>query len=118
MGINSELFEAAEIDGASKWKQTMCIAIPELIPLMTIMIILSFRSIFGGDFGLFYQIPRNVAALYSSTDVISTYVFRGLMDGNMGVSSAIGLLQSVVGCVMIIVVNWIVGRVSPENTLF
>ena len=40
------------------------------------------------------------------------------MDGNMGVSSAIGLLQSGVGCVMIIVVNWIVGKISPENTLF
>ncbi len=119
MGINPELFEAATIDGASKWKQTWYIAIPELVSLMVIQTILAFGSIFGGDFGLFYQTTRNVSALYSTTDIINTYTFRLLMENNRPeVSAAIGLVQSLVGLFLIVTVNLIVKKISPEDSLF
>lgn len=119
MGINPELFEAATIDGAGKWKQTWHIAIPELVSLMIIKTILAFGHIFGGDFGLFYQTTRNVPALYPTTDIINTYTFRLLMENNRpAVSAAIGLVQSLVGLFLIIVVNLIVKKISPEDSLF
>jgi len=119
MGINPELFEAATIDGANKWQQTWNIAIPELVSLMIIKTILAFGSIFGGDFGLFYQTTRNVSALYPTTDIINTYTFRLLMENNRPeVSAAIGLVQSVVGLFLIVTVNLVVKKISPEDSLF
>ncbi len=118
MGINPELFEAAEIDGASKFTQTVKIAVPEIMSLIIIQTILACGSLFQGDFGLFYQIPRNVATLYPTTDVINTYTFRALMSGSMSKSAAVGLMQSVVGIIMIVTVNLIVKKISPEDSLF
>lgn len=118
VGIDPLLYEAARIDGASRWQQTWHISIPGLIPLMTIMTIMAIGSMFGGDFGLFYQIPRNVGVLYETTDIIDTYVFRGLKTGNFAMSSAVGLVQSVVGLVLILLTNLAVKKISPENSLF
>lgn len=118
MGINPELFEAAEIDGASKFTQTVKIAVPEIMSLIIIQTILACGSLFQGDFGLFYQIPRNVATLYPTTDVINTYTFRALMSGSMSKSAAVGLMQSIVGIIMIVTVNLIVKKISPEDSLF
>lgn len=118
MGINPELFEAAEIDGASKFTQTVKIAVPEIMSLITIQVILACGSIFQGDFGLFYQVPRNVATLYPTTDIINTYTFRALMGGSMTKSAAVGLMQSVVGIILIVTVNLIVKKISPEDSLF
>jgi len=118
MGIDESLFEAAKIDGASKWEQTRYIAIPHLIPIMTITTILAFGNLFNGDFGLFYQTTRDVGMLYPTTDIISTYVFRGLMSGNMEVAASVGLFQSVVGLILVLLTNMIVRKVSPENSLF
>lgn len=118
MGINPELFEAAEIDGASKYLQTVKIAVPEIMSLITIQMILALGSTFQGDFGLFYQVPRDVATLYPTTDIINTYTFRALMSGSMSKSAAVGLMQSVVGIVLIVSVNLVVKKLSPENSLF
>lgn len=118
MGIDESLFEAARLDGANKWHQTIYIAIPHLVPIMTITTILSFGHLFSGDFGLFYQTTRDVGLLYPTTDIINTYVFRGLMGGNMEVSAAVGLFQSLVGLVMVVVTNTIVKKISPDNSLF
>ena len=119
MGINPELFEAAEVDGANKWKQTWHIAIPELVSLMVIQTILAFGNIFGGDFGLFYQTTRNVPTLYPTTDIINTYTFRLLMENNRPeISAAIGLVQALVGLFLIVTVNLIVKKISPEDSLF
>ncbi len=118
MGINPELFEAAEIDGANKFQQTMKIAVPEIMGLISIQTILAFGSIFSGDFGLHYQVTRNVSMLYPTTDIINTYTFRALMGGDLTKSSAVGLMQSVVGTILIVTVNLFVKKISPENSLF
>jgi len=126
MGIDPQLFEAAKIDGASKLRQIWHISIPGLIPLMIIMTILSLSGIFRGDIGLFYQIPRGVGILNNVTDVIDTYVLRAISSTASGtntpstyeMATATGLVQSVVGFVMVILTNFSVRKISPENSLF
>lgn len=119
MGIDRELFEAAEIDGANRFKQILHITIPSLVPLMVILTILDVGHIIKGDFGLFYTIPRDVGLLYPTTDIIDTYVYRGLRTGDdIGITTAVGLFQSVVGFIMVVGTNLIVKKISPENSLF
>ena len=119
MGIDKQLFEAAEIDGAGRFKQIIYITLPSLIPLMTILTILDVGHIIKGDFGLFYTIPRDVGLLYPTTDIIDTYVYRGLRTGDdIGITAAVGLFQSVVGFLMVVGTNLIVKKISPENSLF
>jgi len=118
LGIDQEQFEAAEVDGASKFRQMTKIAIPSILPIIIIMLILKVGSIFGGDFGLFYQIPRNIGTLYPVTDIIPTYVFRGLQGGDYAASTAVGLFQSVVGFVLVIVTNTIVKKIDPDKAMF
>ena len=74
LGVDPGLYEAAKIDGASRFQRMIYVSLPSLIPTITILTILSLGSIFRGDFGLFYQIPRNVGILYPVTDVIDTYI--------------------------------------------
>ncbi|MGN7457053.1 ABC transporter permease [Paenibacillus pasadenensis] len=119
LGIDRSLYEAAMIDGANKWQQIKNITIPMLTPLMTILTLLAIGKIFYADFGLFYQVPRDSGALYSVTNVIDTYVYRGLKTtGEFGMVTAAGLYQSLVGFILVITSNWIVGRVNKDNTLF
>ncbi|QJC50565.1 sugar ABC transporter permease [Paenibacillus albicereus] len=119
LGIDRSLYEAAMIDGANKWQQIRNITIPMLTPLMTILTLLAIGKIFYADFGLFYQVPRDSGALYSVTNVIDTYVYRGLKTtGEFGMVTAAGLYQSLVGFLLVITSNWIVGRVNKDNTLF
>lgn len=117
--IDKTYYEAAKIDGASKWQQIRNITIPMLTPMMVILTIMAVGRIFSADFGLFYNVPMNSGALYSTTSVIDTYVYRSLMYlGNIGMSTAAGLAQSLVGFVLIMATNWIVKRVNSENALF
>ncbi len=119
VGIDSTYFEAAKLDGASSWKITWHIILPCLIPLVTTMTILNIGNIFRADFGLFYQITRQSTVLYSTTDVIDTYIFRALRELNdMGMSSAAGLLQSVVGFVLVIITNYVSKKIDKDNGLF
>lgn len=119
MGINDEYYEAACIDGATRWQQTIYISIPFLIPLMTILTILAIGNIFRADFGMFFNLTRDIGALYETTDVIDTYVYRSLRTlGDIGMSSAVGLYQSVVGFGLIIITNFIVRRIEEDNALF
>lgn len=119
MGIDNELFEAAEVDGATKLQRVIHISVPQLIPIITMMVLLDIGQIFRADFGMFYNVTRNVGALYSTTDVIDTYVFRALINqGNIGMSSAASVLQSVVCFITIVTANAVVKKISPENSLF
>ena len=119
MGISPELFEAVDIDGGKRWHKVRYIMLPELVPIICIKLIFAVGGIFGGDFGLFYQVPRNVGALYSTTDIIPTYIFRMMrVQGEMGISSAAGLLQSVVAFFLVIGTNALVKKIDPERSLF
>lgn len=119
MGIDSSLYEAAEIDGANRWQRTRYILIPSLLNLVIVLVILKIGNIFRADFGLFYQLPRNVGKLYATTDVIDTYIFRALrVNGNIGMSAAVGLIQSVVGFVMVIITNYCAKKIDPDSGLF
>lgn len=118
MGIDSSLYEAAAIDGANRFQQIWHISLPHLVSLVCIYGILGMGSLFGGDFGLFYQIPRNISALYETTDVMSTYLYRGIQEGSYGLNSAVSFTQSVLGFVMVLITNLAVKKVSPENSMF
>ncbi|MDQ0255868.1 putative aldouronate transport system permease protein [Evansella vedderi] len=119
VGIDRAYYEAAMIDGASKWQQIWRITIPMIMPLIIILTILNIGSIFSADFGLFYQIPRDSGPLYPVTNVIDTYVYRGLMTmGDIGMSTAAGLYQATVGFILILLTNYIVRKIDEDNALF
>lgn len=118
-GIDQEYYEAAVIDGASKWHQIRRITIPLMAPVIIALVILQIGKIFNADFGLFFQVPLNTGALYPTTNVIDTFVYRSLLvSGNVGMSAAAGLYQAVVGFVLVLLTNFIVRRFSRENALF
>lgn len=119
MGIDQSIYEAAEVDGANRWKMAIKITLPQLKTIMITLILLAIGRIFYADFGLFYYIPRESGALFSVTDVMDTYVYRALrVNGNIGMSSAVGLLQSVVGFVLVLFSNYITRKIDSEGALF
>lgn len=119
VGIDTEYYEAAEIDGARRWLQIRHITLPLILPTVVTLVLLSIGRIFYSDFGLFYQVPMNAGALYSTTQTIDTYVYRGLMQlGDIGMSSAAGFYQSIVGFILVLTANGIVRRINRENALF
>ncbi len=118
-GIDTEYYEAATIDGATKWQQVRFITVPLLVPIMVIMTILSIGKIFYSDFGLFYQLPMGSGTLLPVTNVIDTFVYNSLVNmGDIGMSSAAGFYQSVVGFFLVLGTNLLVRKISPENALF
>lgn len=119
VGFDTSYFEAAELDGASKWQQIRFITVPLLKPTILMLVTLAMGNIFRSDFGLFYQIPRNQGLLFSVTDTIDTYVFRALLiNGDIGLSSAAAFYQSLVCFVTIMVFNSVIRKVSREDALF
>lgn len=118
-GISEELYEAAVMDGASKWQQIIRITIPLLTPVMVILTILNLGGIFRSDFGLFYHVTLDSGALRSTTDVIDTYVYRGLIQLNdLGMSSAANFYQSVVGFFLVIGANSLARKLNRDTALF
>ncbi|WAM31950.1 ABC transporter permease [Caldicellulosiruptor naganoensis] len=118
-GIDPEYYEAALIDGASKWQQIKHITLPLLSPLVVVLVLLGIGRIFYADFGLFYQLPMNSGALYDVTNVIDTYVYRTLMGMNdIGMASAASFYQSIMGFILVLTSNLIVRRLDPEKALF
>lgn len=118
-GIDPSLYEAAELDSATKLQQIHYITLPFLKPTIITLTLMSVGRIFYSDFGLFYQVPRNSGLLYSATNTIDTYVYRGLMQtGNVGMSAAAGFYQSIVGFIIVLAANALVRKFSSENALF
>ncbi len=118
-GIDASLYEAAVIDGSSKWQQAKYITIPMLIPVITIMFILAVGRIFVSDFGLFHFVPRQSGPLFNVTQTIDVYVYNALMKlNNIGFASAAGLSQSFMGLITIFSANMVVRKLNPENSLF
>ena len=120
VGIDPGMYEAAAIDGAGRWRRTISITIPMLIPLLVILTILGLGKIFFADFGLFYQLPLRSGPLLPTTDVINYYTVRTLMIArNYGMGTAIGLYQSVMGLILVLLSNWGARKVSEgEHGLF
>lgn len=118
VGINTSLYEAADIDGCSRLKQIRFITLPLLKPTMITISLLMVGRIFYSDFGLFYQVPMNSGALYDVTNTIDTYVYRGLMSiGNIGMSAAAAFYQSIVGFIVVLSANMLVRKIDRENAL-
>lgn len=118
ISIDAEYYEAARLDGASKWQQIRTITVPLITPVVIMLTLLNIGRIFYSDFGLFYQVPMNSGALFDTTNVIDTYVFRGLMQlGDIGMSSAAGMYQSVVGFILVMLSNYVVRKINKENAL-
>lgn len=120
--INTDYYEAAQLDGASKWQQIKSITLPLIRPTMIVLILLWVGKFFNGGFGdwnAFYTLPNNSGALYQATDVIDTYVYRALKNlGDYGMSTAAGLYQSVVGFVLILASNLVIKKIEPDSALF
>ena len=117
-GIDSSLYEAARIDGAGRWQQVRYITVPLLKTTMIMLFILSVGRIFYSDFGLFYQVPRGSASLQNVTETMDVFVYRAL-SGSVDISlpSAAGFVQSVAGCVTILLSNFVVKRFDKESAL-
>ncbi len=118
-GIDNTQYEAASIDGASKWQQVWYVTIPHLKTMIIILFIMNVGKIFNADFGLFYSVPQNSGPLFPTTQVIDTYIYRTLMaTHNEGMSTAASLLQNFVGFICIMATNTIVRKVDKESSLF
>jgi len=118
-GIDTSLYEAAEIDGANKFQQIHHITIPSLIPMVTVMLLLSVGNIMRSDTGLFYQVTKNVGAIRATTQVIDSYVLDQIKHStNFGMPSAASFFQSVIGLLLMLLANFAVKKIHPENALF
>lgn len=120
MGLDNEIIEASEIDGANAIQRIRYIVLPWLKPTFIILLLFSLGGVLRGNFGLFFNlVGANNTALYATTDIIETYVFRALMTNfNFSIGSAVSLYQSVFGFIVVITANWLVKKFSPENSLF
>ena len=119
VGVDHSYYEAAAIDGATRWQQIRHVTLPALTPTIITLTLLSVGKIFYSDFGLFYQVPMNSGPLLDVTNTIDTYVYRGLIQLNdLGMSSAAGVYQSLVGFILVLAANKVVSRVDKDNALF
>lgn len=118
-GISHDFYEAAVLDGATKLQQAWYITLPQLRMVLCISIILAMGSIFRADFGLFYSVTQDSGRIYAVTDVIDTYIYRGLTKlANVGMSTAAGMYQSVVGLIMVLIANKVVTKIDPDSAMF
>ncbi len=117
-GIDASQYEAAAIDGASKWQQVKYVTLPHLKQMIIILFIMNVGKIFNSDFGLFFTVPNQSGTLIPVTQTIDTYVYRGLTSISYGMNTAAGLLQNIVGFIVIMIANSIVTKIEPESALF
>ncbi len=118
-GIDSSYYEAAQIDGATKWQQVKHISIPLLMPTVIILTLLQIGRIMNADFGMFYSMVGDAAQLYPTTDVIDTFVYRNLrVLGDIGMASATGFVQSVISFVLVVASNLVVRKYFKDSALF
>ena len=119
MGIDTSIYEAAQIDGANVFQRIFKVTIPMIMPTTITLFLLSVGGIFKGNFDMFYNLVGSNGLLYNYTDVIDTLTFRALMTNpNFGMSAAIGLFQSILCFITVLVVNKLVGLYDRDYTLF
>ena len=115
-GINPEYYEAAVIDGANRWQLATKVTVPMLKSIICIQLIMSLSGIFGGDLGLFYNVPMNQGELYPTTNILATYIYRNV--SKVGFSTAAGLYSSLVGFVLVMISNAVVRKLDYDSALF
>lgn len=119
INVDTSLYESAALDGCSTWKTITKITLPIIKPTIVVLVIMAVGGIFHGDFGLFYTVPKNSTALIEVTEILDTYLYRVMfVTGDVGVSAAVGLIQSVVGLFMTIGVNKLAKSVDESLALF
>ena len=119
MGVDASLLEASELDGANYRQRVRYVLIPSILPVICMLLVLKMGSLMsGGYFGLFYQVPIDSKVLYSATDIIDTYIYRGLINGSISQATAVNMFQSVVSLVLVLSSNLIIKKISPENAVF
>ena len=119
LGFDRSFYEAASIDGATKWQQITKITLPLLRPTIIMLTMMAIGRIFFSDFGLFYQVPMNQGPLFPTTNTIDTYVYRALLQlGDTAKSSAAGMYQSIVGFILVLGANLLVRKIDPDSALF
>jgi len=119
MGIDPAYYDAAMMDGANKWQQIKHVTLPHILPVATLMLILNIGGMFRTDIGLFYIVPKASAPLINVTQTFDTYIYRALStSSDLGMSTAAGLMQSLVGVLLILGSNAIVRKLQPESSLF
>lgn len=119
MGLDKSLFEAAELDGAGKLRQMWHISLPGIRSMIIMLFIMHIGKIFNADFGMFYNITLNSSLLYEKTDVVDTYIYRTLINlGDVGLSSAVTMVQAVLGFVLVVMANTIVTKLDSDSALF
>ncbi|MGO4372612.1 ABC transporter permease [Paenibacillus sp. 2TAB19] len=118
-GISEEYYEAAKIDGANIFQRAWHITVPMLKNTFAILLLFSLGSIMKGQFDLFYQMVGNNGLLFSTTDILDTYVYRSLrVTFDMGMATAAGVYQSIFGFTLIMVVNTIIRKINKDYALF
>jgi putative aldouronate transport system permease protein len=119
MGIDDSIMEAARVDGANALQRIRYITLPSLKPTFVILLLFSIGGILKGNFDLFYNLVGNNSVLFSTTDIIETYVYRSMVNSfNFSQGSAVGLFQSLVGFGIVMICNYVVKRIEPDNALF
>lgn len=117
--FDQEMYEAAKIDGASRFQQVLHITLPLLKVTIVMLTIMGIGKIFSGDFGMLYAIIGDNPTLYPTTDVVDTFVYRALRQlNNLGMSTATGLFQSVVGFILVILTNALTRKIEPDAAIF
>ena len=118
-GIDGTLYEAAMLDGATKWQQTRHITLPSLKPIIVMMFILNVGHIFYSDFGLFFQVTQGIPnSLYNAASTFDTYVFQALQSNvGIGKTAAAGMFQAVCCCVTVLIANFIVSKIDEESAI-
>ena len=118
-GIDPALYEAAELDGASRWQRIWNVTLPGIKSSVITLTLLNVGRIFYSDFSLFYKVPQNSGLIFSTTNTLDTYVYRALLtSGNIPMASAAGFYQSVIGFIVVLAVNLLVKHISKEDALF
>lgn len=118
-GFDTELYEAAEVDGATLMQRIFHITLPMLVPTICVLTLMSVGRIFYGDLSMMMSMHNLNSMLYETTDIIDTFVYRSITQlGDFSMSSAVSLYQSVFGFLLVICSNFIVGRFSKESQLF
>ena len=118
-GIDPQIIEAAEIDGATRWNRIRYMTLPILKPTIVLMTLFSVGKIFYGDFGMIYALIGDNGMLYPTTDVIDTYVYRAMRSlGQYGLSTAIGMMQSVLGFTLVMIANNVAKKIEPDSAIF